>query len=79
MYLIKHIRVNEGTAPPFLTSTLDAGEWSDSRSDRFTPGYKATGTHWTGGWEGPRTGLDAVEARKIYFPMQGVEIQQSSS
>jgi hypothetical protein len=29
---------SEGTAPPFLTQTLDGGEWSDSRPGRFTPG-----------------------------------------
>jgi hypothetical protein len=29
------------------------------RSDR------APGTHWTGGWVGPRIGLDAMEKRKI--------------
>jgi hypothetical protein len=26
------------TAPPFLTSALDGGEWSDSRPDRFSGG-----------------------------------------
>jgi hypothetical protein len=27
-----------GTAPSFLTSELDGGEWSASRPGRFTPG-----------------------------------------
>jgi hypothetical protein len=40
-------------APPFLTLALDGG--------RFTPGERAPGTHWIGGWVGPRTGLDAVK------------------
>jgi hypothetical protein len=26
---------------------------------RFTPGERTPGTHWTGGWVGPRAGLDA--------------------
>jgi hypothetical protein len=43
----------------FLTSALVGGEWSASRPGRFTPG-----THWIGGWVGPRTGLD-VEMRKF--------------
>jgi hypothetical protein len=28
-------------APPFLTSTLDGGEWSASRPGRFTAGERA--------------------------------------
>jgi hypothetical protein len=41
-----------GIAPPFLTSALDGGEWSASRPYRFTPGERAPGTHWIGGWLG---------------------------
>jgi hypothetical protein len=26
---------------------------------RFTPGERTPGTHWIGGWVGPRAGLDA--------------------
>jgi hypothetical protein len=39
-----------------LTSALDKGEWSDSRPGRFTTSERAPGTHWIGGWVGPRTG-----------------------
>jgi hypothetical protein len=46
-------------APPFLTAAVDGSEWSASRPCRFT-----AGTHWIGGWVGPRTGLDVVEKRK---------------
>jgi hypothetical protein len=49
-----------------LTSALDGGEWSVSRLGRFTPG-----THWIGGWVGPRAGLDAVAKRK--FPAENWE------
>jgi hypothetical protein len=35
------------------------GEWSTSRPGRFTPGEMAPGTHWRGGWVGPRGSLDA--------------------
>jgi hypothetical protein len=39
--------------------------WSASRPYRFTPGERVAGIHWIGGWVGSRTGLDAVEERKI--------------
>jgi hypothetical protein len=51
-----------------LTSELDGGEWSASRPDRFTPRERAPGTHWIGGWVGPRAVLDAVVKRKIPSP-----------
>jgi hypothetical protein len=43
-----------------LTSALDGGEWLASRPRRFTPRERAPGTHWIGGWVGPRAVLDAV-------------------
>jgi hypothetical protein len=48
-----------------LTSALHGGEWSASRLGRFTPRERAPGTHWIGGWVGPRDVLDAVVKRKI--------------
>jgi hypothetical protein len=51
-----------------LTSTLDGGEWSDSRADRFTPRERTPGTHLIGDWVGPRAGLEAVVKRKIPSP-----------
>jgi hypothetical protein len=50
-----------------LTSALHGGEWSASRLGRFIPGT-AHGTHWIGGWVGPRAGLDTVSKRKIPSP-----------
>jgi hypothetical protein len=32
---------------------------------RYTPGERTPGTHCTGGWVGPRAGLDAETRRKI--------------
>jgi hypothetical protein len=46
--------------PPFLTSALDGGESSGSCPGCFVPGERALGTHWIGGWVGPRAGLDTV-------------------
>jgi len=34
-----------------------------SRPHRFTPWVRASGTHWIGGWMGPRAGMDEVEKR----------------
>jgi hypothetical protein len=54
-----------------LTSALDAGEWSASRPGRFTAGERAPGTHWIGGWVGPRAVLDTTVKRKIPSPPPG--------
>jgi hypothetical protein len=51
-----------------LTSALDGGEWLTSRPGRFTPRKRAPGTHWIGGWVGPKVGPDAVVKRKIPSP-----------
>jgi hypothetical protein len=51
--------------PPFLTLALDGGEWPASHPGCFTAGERAPGTHWIGGWVGPRASLEAVEKRKI--------------
>ena len=42
------------------TSTLDGDAWSRPRHGRFTP-EKRPGTHYIGGWVGPRAGLDGCE------------------
>jgi hypothetical protein len=59
---------SEGTAPPFLTSALDGGEWSASGPCRFTPGKGASSTHCIGGWVGPRAGMNVMEKRNISCP-----------
>jgi hypothetical protein len=51
-----------------LTTALDGGEWSASRPGRFTPRDIAPGTHWKGGWIGPRAVPVAVVKRKISSP-----------
>jgi hypothetical protein len=47
------------------TSALDGGGWLASRPGRFTPQGKSFGTHWIGGWVGPRVILDAMVKKKI--------------
>jgi hypothetical protein len=58
-----------------LTSALVGGEWSASRSGRFTPGERAPSTHWTGGWGDPTAGLDDVGKRK-FLTIPGLELWQ---
>jgi hypothetical protein len=53
-----------GKTNVFFTSTL-VGEWSASRSGRFTPGERATATHWLLGWVDPKAGLDDVEKKTL--------------
>jgi hypothetical protein len=57
-----------GIPPPFLTSTLDRGEWSASHSGHFTAGEIAPFTHWIGGCTGSRARLDAVESNQESNP-----------
>jgi hypothetical protein len=50
----------------FLTSALAGGEWSAACPCHFIPRERTPGTHWIGGWVGPRAGQDDVE--KILDP-----------
>jgi hypothetical protein len=49
-------------------------EWSASRPCRFTPGERAPGAHWIGGWVGPRASLHDVEKRK-FLTLPGLELR----
>jgi hypothetical protein len=48
-------------------------EWvvSVTPRPRFTPGEGTPGTHCTGGWVGPRAGLDTEARGKILCPRRG--------
>jgi hypothetical protein len=59
------VYLSGGIAPCTLISTLDRGGWSASHPGCFTPREIAPGTHWIGGWVGPRASLDTVVKRKI--------------
>jgi hypothetical protein len=53
---------------------LDGGDWSASRLGRaFPPGERTPGTHFTGGWVGPRAGLDTEARGKNPLPLPGIE------
>jgi hypothetical protein len=55
-----------GSIAPRVLDLCTRSGWSVSRS--FTPRERAPGTHWIGGWVGPRTVLEAVVKRKILSP-----------
>jgi hypothetical protein len=57
-----------------FSTALVGGEWSTSRSGRFTPGERAPGTHWTGGWVDLRASLDDLEKLKFLTP-PGLELR----
>jgi hypothetical protein len=68
--LIKHhVWRSGGISPPKLTSAVDGGEWSASHTGPYTPRETAAGTHWVGGWLGPRLGLEAVEKKESLAPV----------
>jgi hypothetical protein len=58
----------------FLTCALTGVDCSVSRSVWFTPGERAPGTHWKGGWVNPRAGLDYFEKRK-FLTLPGLELR----
>jgi hypothetical protein len=56
-----------------LTLALVGGECSASLTGRFIPGERAPGTHWIGGWVGPRVSLDDMVKRK-FLTLPGFEL-----
>jgi hypothetical protein len=45
------------------------GEWSASCPGRFTPGERASGTHWIRGWVDPRADLDSNSDSSVVLPV----------
>jgi hypothetical protein len=65
---------SEGIALPFLTSIPIGGDRSASRPCCFTPGDRAPGSHWIGGWVGPGAGMDAMENKNITCSCQELNL-----
>jgi hypothetical protein len=59
------------TAAPTLLSDLVRSAGKSDLRPRFTPGERTSRTHWTGGWVGPRAGLDSDVKRKIPLASAG--------
>jgi len=57
-----------GGTLPLIINLGTSGEWSASRPERVTPGERATDTHSTGGWVGPRAGLERWRREKKPCP-----------
>jgi hypothetical protein len=55
----------------FTTSALDGVSGQRRAPPRFTPRERTPSTHWTGGWVGPRVGLDTEDRGKILCPCRG--------
>jgi hypothetical protein len=55
----------------FTTSVLDGVSGQRHAPPRFTPGERTHGIHCTGGWVGPRAGLDSEARGKILCPRRG--------
>jgi hypothetical protein len=58
----------------YRSSALAGGEWSASRPGRYTPGERAPGPHWIGGWVDPRVGPNDTEKWKFFTP-PGLELR----
>jgi len=55
-------------APLILNLSTNCGEWLTSCPDHLITRERVSGTHWAGGWVGPRADLDILEKRKIPCP-----------
>jgi hypothetical protein len=58
----------------FMTSALEGSEWCALYPQGKDPLCK----HWTGGWVGPRAGLDTEVRDKILLPLSGIEPRSPS-
>jgi hypothetical protein len=56
-----------------VTSALDGGEWSASHPGCFTFRERDPGTHWIGGWVGPRARLERSGEEKNSQPPPGID------
>jgi hypothetical protein len=61
-----------------LTLSLTGCEWSAPRLMPMYPWGEISGTHWIGGWLGPRTGLIFLEKGKISCPCQESSLGSSA-
>jgi hypothetical protein len=66
-------------ASPFLTLSLNGGEWSASHPGHFTRGQRDPGIHCIGRWVDPRSGLDASRKQSYtYFPARSPSLYRLS-
>jgi hypothetical protein len=58
------------------TSALDGVSGERHVPAALYPRGKDPGTHWTGGWVGPRAGMDAEAREKIFCLCQGLNLDR---
>jgi hypothetical protein len=74
LHAMEALREGRYSSYSFTTSSLDGGEWSAScPGHALPPGKGPPGIHWTGGWVGPRAGLDTEARGKMLLPQPGIE------
>jgi hypothetical protein len=64
-----------GGPPVILNLALVGGEWPSWHPLHFTPRERTPGTHWIGGWVGPRACLYAFGGVKNILSVLGIETQ----
>jgi hypothetical protein len=80
LHATKALGARGGIAPThFRLGTRWGWVVSVTPRPRFLPpGKGPPGTHWTGGWVGPRAGLDTEARGEILSPFPGMEPRSSS-
>jgi hypothetical protein len=63
----------------FLTSALVGVSGQNHAPAGINLQGKDSGTHWMGGWVGPRAGLDTETRGKNPLPLPGIEPRSSKS
>jgi hypothetical protein len=63
--------------PVLFILAVVGGEWSASRSCRFTPWVRAPVTDWIGRWLDPRAGLDDIDPSLTRTPTPRSSIPQA--
>jgi hypothetical protein len=64
---MKTCRGSGGIAPCIRDLGTSRGEWLASRPGLFTLRERTSGTHWIGGWMGPRAVLGMVVVKLKLF------------
>jgi hypothetical protein len=62
-----------GGIAPRILGIATKWEWSASRPGRFTPRERAPGSHWIGGWVGPKSRSGRGGEEKNSQPLPGIE------
>jgi hypothetical protein len=73
------VRERRYSSYSFSISALDWVSGQRHAWPHFSPGERTLGTHCTGGWMGPRAGLETECRGKILLPVPGIEPRSPGS